>query len=155
MKRLCIYAFFLFNCILSNAAVISKIEISAEKSFITSDACNYSEKSVINFAENIVKSRGIYVGNDFKELVLYIDPNLVNLKNSQICIGYLQVEFKYYDQIKIKGTDKVKNGLNIICRRGKTFRFVKDKLQGKIEEIIKLNIDDCLTEIENMSVTKY
>jgi len=155
MKRITLFGLALFFCLFARASVITKIEISSEKSWGSSEACNYSDKSVANVVENIVKRRGIYIGKGGGELVLYIEPNLVSFDNSQNCIGYLQVEFKYYDLIKIKGTDKVKNGLNIICRRGKTFRFSKTTLQEKIEDIVKLNVEDCLAEIENMSVTKY
>jgi hypothetical protein len=60
----------------------------------------------------------------------------------------LQTEFKYYEKIKIKDTNKFKYGINLICRRGKTFIFPKNTLQLKVEEIIKVHIDECLDEIK-------
>lgn len=140
----------LLFCLLANGAVISKLEISAEKLYSSSsDICNYSEKSVANTAEEIVKRKGIFVGKGSDELVLGIDANLMPIEKSQNCIGYLQVEFKYYDLIKIKGSNRSKYGVNIICRRGKTFIFSKITLQEKLNEMVRTNTDECLTEINN------
>jgi hypothetical protein len=147
MKQVILLASAFFFVTYTNSAVISKIEISSEKAYGNSDLCNYSEKATSTIAENIAKRRGIYVGKGGDELVLYIEPNLMPIENSKNCAGYLQIEFKYYELIKIKGTDKLKYGSNIICRRGKNFIFPKSVLQEKIEEIIKNNIEDCFNEI--------